>query len=243
MSKVLPAAGTYPAKTNGKMVVYETQSGALCVAVPVVLTGVDWSGKTTITIAKKDGTLQTRSIDNMKQIFGWDGANPFDLEDMETAEIAFTIVGEHENYIPEGKSEEVTVFKIKWINPINAGAQMPQPVQDRKAVLSKWGSKFKAIATPSKANPVKKVVPVEDDDDGDIAPVPVPVKVIAPRPVAKAPRVSSGEEIWTKLCEKHNGLPEDQIGEIYYAPQDELFNGRNDLSPVEWGQVADKLGI
>jgi hypothetical protein len=63
------------------------------------------------------------------------------------------------------------------------------------------------------------------------------------RPAAKTPRVSSGEEIWTKLCEKYNGLPEDQIGEIYYAPQDELFNGRNDLSPTEWGQIADKLGI
>lgn len=239
--KAIPNPGTYPAQTAGTMVVYETENGALCVAIPVKITGgteVAWQGKHTVTLAKSDGTLQKKSIDTMKKVFGWDGVNPFDLEDLDTAEMNFEIVGEHSAFTPAGETEEVITFKIQWLNPVGGSTNMPEKI-DRKTALAKWGSKFKAISGgTATAKPAVK-------------PAAAPAKPVVAGPpgrgkaeAKKEVRTSTGEDVWAKLVEGNPKEDESVLGEKYYAAQYKVAPDANgELTPEQWGEVLTELGL
>src|SRR6185312_17412055 len=113
MSRQLPAPGDYRAKANGPIIIYETDSGALCAAIPVVLTNSDvpWSGKHTVTLASRDGTIQTKNIENLKKVFGWNGQDPFWLafeddgatpRNFSETEFELADCKHDDSYIPEG---------------------------------------------------------------------------------------------------------------------------------------------
>ena len=242
--KAIPNPGTYPAACSGAMVVYETESGALCVAVPVKITGgteVAWQGKHTVTLVKKDGALNLKSIETMKKVFGWDGLNPFDLEDLDTSGVDFEIVGEHENYLPDGETEERTSFKIQWLNPIGGSTNMPEKVEDRKALLAKFGSKFKAVSSkPAASKPAASAAPSK----------PAPAKAppagppSRPRTAAGQKRTSTSDEVWAALVKTNPDENETTLGEKFYAAQDEVAPEANgELTPVQWGAVAESLGV
>lgn len=252
MSKQLLAPGNYPARTNAKMVVYETEkTGSLCVAVPLNVVDAEgvaiWAGKTTITLGKADGTLMTKSIENLKKCFPeWDGVNPFGLEEIEPGVNELSIVGEHEDYTPEATDENpdpqsVTSFKVKWLNPPGgSGASMKEPLDEasRKKVLTKWGGKFKAIGTAPKA-----AVPAAK-------PAAAPTKPAAKAPPSRKPaakaadRTSSQEEVWTLLKKANEDESDDTLAAKFYEAQDEVAPGANGgLTDEQWGAVADKLGV
>ncbi len=253
--RAIPNPGEYPAKTNGKMVVYETDEGALCVAIPVALTNseVAWSGKHTATIGTREGELKTKTIANLKKIFPeWDGVNPFLLEDMDTSAIDFSIVGEHSEYTPAGESEPVTTFKIIFLNPPGGSANMPEPVAERKAVLTKWSGKFKANAP---AQPAKKAAPTTT---ASAAGKPTASSGATSKPASSGPpsrrsnatsamaRTSSAEEVWKAFSESkaNEGKNDDELGPVFYGAQDEVAPGANgELTPAQWGEVANKLGV
>lgn len=197
MSRQIPNAGTYRARCSGPVVIYESpKTKALCAALPVMLVAAEgfpcevaWSGKHTVTIVKGDGTVQQRSLDTLKKVFGWDGLDPFWLSDQDLSEIEFEIVGEHETYQPDPtetdpEPEARLVFKIKWLNAPGESAQMPEAA-DRKTVLAKFGSKFRALAggkaiTPkpagAKPTPAAKPEPADQDGDNVDEPTPAPAK-------------------------------------------------------------------
>lgn len=255
MSKQLLAPGNYPAKTNAKMVVYETEkTGSLCVAVPVSAYDAEgnviWQGKTTITLGKADGTLMTKSIENLKKCFPeWDGVNPFGLEEIEAGVNELSIVGEHEDYTPEATDENpdpqpVTSFKIKWLNPPGGGAAaMKEPLgeADRKKVLTKWSGKFKAIAgKPAAAatKPAAASTPPAKPAAAKAPPTP------PSRKPAKAARSSSQEEVWTSLKKANAEATDEEMAEKFYAAQDEVAPGANgELTAEQWGEVAAKLEV
>ena len=255
MSKTLLAAGTYPAKTNAKMVVYEADSGSLCAAVPLNALSPDgeiiWSGKTTITLGKSDGTLMTKAIENLKKCFPeWGGQDPFVLEEIEPGANDLSIVGEHETYTPKPTDEDpdpqpVETFKVKWLNPPGgSGAAMKEPLDEagRKKVLTKWGGKFKAggSAPAAKAAPAKAAptAPAKPAPKG--APTPPSRK-----PAAKTEtRSSSQEEVWTLLKKANEDETDEALAEKFYAAQDEVVPGANgEMTAEQWGEVAEKLGV
>jgi len=255
MSNLIPA-GNYPAKTNAKMVVYEAESGSLCVAVPLNALSPEgavlWTGKTTITLGKADGTLMTKAIANLKKCFpDWDSSNPFALEDIEAGQHELEIVGEHESYTPRATDEDpdpqpMDVFKVKWLNPPGGGSvAMKEPLDEasRKKVLTKWGGKFKAVsgkpaapaaaaAKPAAAAPAKAA----------------PAKASPPTPPSRKPaakaRTSSQEETWALLKKANPDDSDDDLAAKYYAAQDEVAPGANgELTPEQWGEVAAKLEV
>ena len=256
MSKTLLAAGTYPAKTNAKMVVYEADSGSLCVAVPLNALSPDgeiiWSGKTTITLGKSDGTLMTKAIENLKKCFPeWGGQDPFALEEIEPGVNDLSIVGEHETYTPRATDEDpdpqpVETFKVKWLNPPGgSGAAMKEPLDEasRKKVLTKWGGKFKAGGSA----PAAKTVAPAAKPAATTAP---PAKKAPPTPPSRKPaakaatRSSSQEEVWTLLKKANEDETDEALAEKFYAAQDEVAPGANgEMTAEQWGEVADKLGV
>jgi hypothetical protein len=77
----IPNEGKYVCKLNGQIVIYEASTGSLCGAVPCVMVDSGFTFKHTLVLVKSDGTIQTRTTDTLKSVFGWDGTDPFSLMD------------------------------------------------------------------------------------------------------------------------------------------------------------------
>ena len=246
----LPNAGTHRARLGGQIVIYETGEGALCAAIPVAIQGEGWvwTGKHTATIVKKDGTIQTKTVDTLKQVFGWDGLDPFWLMDADLSQAEFDVVGEHEEYTPD-EGEPRMQFKIKWLNaPGASGMRMPEAA-DRKSVLAKFGTQFRALsgAKPAAAAKPKATPKQEGEAEPELPAAPTPPKKGSPPAAKKAPGKTAGgqpptatmEEAWQALCTANPKMSEDKQGELWYAKLDEMFPGVQpaDLSIQQWGQV------
>lgn len=245
------------------MVVYEAKSGALCVAIPVMLMtpGVHWSGKATVTLGKSNGEIQEKNIASLRKVFpAWDGSDPFALESIELApegQPEFDVVGEIEPYQPEPTETDpdpapVDTFKIQWVNPLGSSARMPEKVSDQSKVLSKWGQKFRAVAsgkaapavTAPKAAPAK-AAPAK-------APAPPAAAAPAPRGRAAAPaapvaaRTSTAEDAWANWAKATASMDADERTNKFYDAQDAVVGNDQhggELTPEQWGAVEAHLGV
>lgn len=229
----LPQPGTHCAKLAGPIVIYETEKGALCAALPVKLFGeVAWTGKHTMTLAKSDGTIQEKTIQTLKQVFGWDGQDPFWLSDTDLTGADFEVVGEHEEYQPPD-GEAKMVFKIQWLNPIGGtGAKMPTPA-DRKSVAAKYGAKLRALSG-------KPVTPTPKPATPKAAQPELPKPPTKPAPVAPpSGPPATMEETWQSLIKSNPGKTEQELGIRWWETMEAMFPGKNNsqLTPVEWGQL------
>lgn len=255
-NKILPKPGTYQARRNAGIVVYESDSGALCAALPYSLLNSDvaFSNKHTITLAKSDGTLQMRTLENLKAIFGdaFDISNPFTLEDMPLGpegqpefECADCFIDD--SYIPEGASAPLLTFKVQWINPLGGSSGNMPDKANRDEVLKKWGKKFQIIAKAPAKTVAKPAGVAKPEPAAENPAVKAPTRK---PPIIKSARVSSAEEVSTLLAKKLFNTEElteaqqDEHAKAYYDAMDALF-GVNVTAetPEQFGQLADKLGI
>ena len=235
----IPQEGKYVCKLNGQVVIYEASTGSLCGAVPCVMVSPTpgtpppanegFVFKHTMVLVKADGTIQTKTTDTLKAVFGWDGVDPFWLMDSSVdggpmRSVEFEIVGG-----PETGDKGGLYFKSQWLNPLGGGMKTP-PAADRRSVLAKYGGKFAALAS-SAATPAK-------------APV---------TPAAKAPPVPKGpptapppgaptatmEEAWAALNEAQAGKPAEVLEKMWFNTIARVFPNKSntDLKPHEWGKL------
>jgi len=224
----VPQEGKYVCKLNGQMVIYEASTGSLCAAVPCVIADTGFTFKHTLVLVKSDGTIQIKSTDTLKAVFGWDGVDPFWLMDNSEdggpmRDVEFDIVGG-----PDTSEKGTLYFKSQWLNPLGSGMKTP-PAADRRAVLAKYGRKFQALsasATPATvpAAPATKSLPV---------PKAAPM---APPPGAPA---ATMEEAWAALNEAQTGQPPEAVESIWFETIARLFPNKSntDLKPHEWGKL------
>lgn len=241
---------SYPARRSGAIVVGESKQGALMVYIPFTLTGgIAFSGNQSVCIGTKDGTLQDRAIENLRDIFGWTTENPFDLQRIEIPEgdaPEFVLADYHnEPYVPQGKSEEVDSYKFRWLNKLGSGVTAATD-EDETAALAKWGKKFSsAPSTPKKEKPT----PTSSSPSNKM-----PAAKAAPKravPTAKKEvRKESAESVMALLAKKHGADENDadamqKLGDEHFFPaQDKLFGANVSAETSEqWGQVADSLGL
>lgn len=219
----LPEPGTYAAQLNGGIVIYETDKGALCAALPIKIDG--WNGKHTMTIVKADGTVQQRTVQTLKDVFSWDGADPFWLSDNDLSACEFEIVGVHEDYDKDGETK--TGFKIQWLNPVGGGGgtKMPEPA-DRKTVLAKFGAKLRALSGG------KQVVP----------PKPAAKPAVPPAKPSSTFPPCTMTEAYAVCLANHDGN-EQSAGVAWYAAMDSLFPGKNnsELTDADFGRLKAHL--
>jgi hypothetical protein len=227
------------------MVVYESDKGALCLAVPYCIAVADeatYTGKTTVTIVKGDGEVMTRSVENLKKVFGWDGQDPFWLTETDLTNVEFDVVGEQEQYVPPEGEPRIT-FRVKYLNPPGGGMQMPQSA-DRKSILAKYGSKFRALAGPTKPAPAApKPAPKKEEEKP--APEKPSAKKSPPGRSAVSPSVTAPtttmDEAWAACQAANPQLDEEQQGEVWYAKVEEMFPGKtnSDLSIQQFDKLKE----
>jgi hypothetical protein len=230
----IPQEGKYVCKLNGQLVIYEASTGSLCGAVPCVMVGsatpanIGFAFKHTLVLVKADGTIQTKTTDTLKAVFGWDGVDPFWLMDNSEdgkpmRSVEFEIVGG-----PETGDKGGVYFKSQWLNPLGGGMKTPAAA-DRRSVLAKHGSKFAALAgvaatAPKGAPAVSKGPPVP--------------KGAAVLPPPGAPTATM-EEAWAALNEAQPGKPADVLEKMWFDTIARLFPNKSntDLKPHEWGKL------
>ena len=231
----LPQEGKYVCKLNGPLVIYEASTGSLCGAVPCAMVAAPpahegFTFKHTLVLVKADGTIQTKTADTLKAVFGWDGADPFWLMDNSVdggamRDVEFEIVGG-----PETGDKGGQYFKSQWLNPLGGGMKTPTAA-DRRSVLAKYGSKFQALAGSS-ATPANPAAPKSPS---------VPPSRTAARPTTPPPQGAAAtmEEAWATLNEAQAGKPSEAIEKVWFDTIARLFPNKSntDLKPHEWGRL------
>jgi hypothetical protein len=248
----IPSPGTYAGEISGTPVVHIASTGSLCLTIPIRLkeSQIPWSGRHTFTLINKTGEPMTKTVDNLKDVFGWDGQDPYWFSEADLKDVAFDIVGEHETYTPKTPTDEnpdcndTTVFNSKWINkPGASGVKMPE-MADRKEIMAKFGAKFRAMAGV-KSTPAKKAEPAK-------AAAPTPAKASAPAPKKPAPKSADAsapsctmDDAYSAIYTALNaaGKTEDEINEAWYARMEELFPAKagETYSLQNWATIRDSF--
>ena len=231
----IPNEGKYVCKLNAPLVIYEASTGSLCGAVPCVVVDSGFTFKHTMVLVKADGTIQTKTTDTLKSVFGWDGVDPFWLMDNSEdggamRSVEFEIVGG-----PETGDKGGQYFKSQWLNPLGGGLKTPAAA-NRQSVLAKYGNKFQALASsaaePRPGTSGKSAPPVARTSQRNVPTTPPPSKSPMPAP-------ASMEEAWAQLNESNPGKDGAVIEKIWFDTIAQLFPNKSntDLKPHEWGKL------
>ncbi len=237
----IPQEGKYVCKLNGQLVIYEASTGSLCGAVPCVIVDTGFVFKHTLVLVKADGTIQTKTTDTLKAVFGWDGVDPFWLMDNSVdggpmRSVEFEIVGG-----PETGDKGGVYFKSQWLNPVGGGMRTPMAA-DRRSVLAKYGSKFQALAVSNQSSVSSNQSPGRSNQSsvGSSAATKVP-PVPKVRPTSPPPGAATAtmEEAWAALNEANVGKDAATMEKLWFDTIARLFPNKSntDLKPHEWGKL------
>ena len=230
----IPNEGKYVCKLNGQLVIYEAPTGSLCAAVPSVMVDSGFTFKHTMVLVKADTTILTKTVDTLKAVFGWDGADPFWLMENSADEgalrsVEFEIVGG-----PETGDKGGQYFKSQWLNPLGGGMKTPVAA-NRESVMAKYGGKFKALAGVADQKPEVR------GQNGHSGRAPLKPAPLAPPPVAHGgpPKGATMEEAWAALNENNPGKDGAAIEKIWFDTIAKLFPNKSntDLKLHEWGRL------
>jgi hypothetical protein len=238
--------GTYGARP-GQARVYENDNGSLVLCMEVQIEGGPVL-KSYHTLAKADGTLMTRTIDNLKAWSGWDGTDPFWFADNDLTGFAVEVVIENQ----PGRMDPTRMYPtVKWVNPPGGGAGGGMAESgDRRAILAKYGGKLRANAggVPAAVRPAPRVEVGGSRVEGalPVARTVVPSPAPAPRPIPRPPAVATAaaaktsdmNACWGLMCELCGKMPKAQLEQEWFAAVG-IIEGKDqaDMTPEEWGRV------
>jgi len=188
-------------------------------------------------LEKKDGSLNTITLDSLKSALGWDGRDPFWLQETDLSEHPVQLKLAFEEY--NGR----TRLKVQYLNPYGStggGAVTKADGAAKTAIRNRLGSKLRALAGPAQPTAAKPAAP----------PKLPPAKPKAPAAPAQAPPESESgaeatmEEAWQEFIKHCDGEKWDQeaVEKEWYRILAELFPGKqpDELSPIEWAAMRDQ---
>ena len=261
------ADGTYAARP-GAASVYESQGGALVLALVVKLTdGPEL--KSYHTLVNKDGVINTRTVDNLKAWSGWDGADPFWFMERDLSAVDVEVVIANE----PGYSDPTRMYpKVKWVNPPGGGMGGVPDAADRRTVLAKYGAKFRALsggvpasAAPTAGKPAAMATngltaatgrgysdaagpafatPPADKPAAPPYPNPAPPTArLAPPVPTRAPTNAGSTQAaaWGKLCQLGARLTSENRETVWFACVDATGMDQVDMTPAGWAQVTANI--
>ena len=182
-------------------------------------------------LEKKDGSLNTNTIDSLKAALGWDGRDPFWLQDADLSETAVQLKLGFEEY--QGRQR----IKVRFLNPYGSDAGGISRADDtgRRSIGNRLGSKLRALAGGTPANAPKPAGKPQP-------PVrPTPPQAAAPQAptAAKQPEPATMEQAWEEFCKHCSGgkWTAEAAEAEWFRIIAELFPGRQpgELTEADWG--------
>ena len=207
-------AGTYMATPTGEASVYENEKGNLILCMEFHCEGEALRYYTALYTAN-DG-VNTRAVETLKAIFGWDGIDFFWFVDhaaeLQAREVEVVIE------MRPGREGDRLFPSIRYLNEPGGSGGLPE-AGDRNALLAKYSAKFRAVAggTPS-------------------APPKPPAANTPPPPQAPpAPDVEPSDQmtVWQRHCEL-GGTEKDWFNVLTKAVPGV---DQGDFTPAQWGQA------
>jgi len=226
--------GRYPAHPTGNVHVGDHENGCLICNMEFafdaggIITNTFW-------LTTKDGSINTKTIDKLKEIFKWDGADPFWFEDhaAELVEIPVELTVENETYI--GKDEQQhTAPKVKYVDPVGGSSGgMKIANSDRKSLMSKYGAKLRAVSGGTPA--AKKATPPPAPKQPDL-----PTPPAVPK---KAVLLSDMNACWKALNEAMADKTRAEVEAKWFEIIKDACGDKQqaDYDPQDWGAVMAKL--
>jgi len=210
-------------------------------------------------LEKKDGSLNTVTIDALKDALGWDGRDPFWLQETDLSQHPVQVKLALEEY--GGK----TRMKVQYLNPFGStggGGVTKADDATRRSITNRINSKLRALAgpAPAPAKPAGKPAPkpaagsaatpklppakpkAQPATPPPAAPTPEPAPVEAPAD----PQASDMDGAWRAFCTAYEsmgpkGTPEDREQQ-WFSAISRLFPGKqpDELTPAEWAAMRDE---
>ncbi len=189
----------------------------------------------TFWLTTKDGAVNTRAIETIKEVFGWDGTDPFWLEDhaSELVEIPVELVIENETFTGNDQKEH-TVPKVKWVNPVGGGSGGAKIANaDRKALLAKYGAKLRAVSGGTQS-PKKQVPQSAPPKEPELQPPESPKKPAPP---------SSMNDCWKAITDAMKDSPRAEVEAKWFEIIKAVHGDKpqTEYTPADWGEVMAKL--
>ncbi len=187
-------------------------------------------------------SLNTVTIDALKAALGWDGRDPFWLQETDLAEHAVQVKLGFEEY--GGK----TRIKVQYLNPFGStggGGVSKADDATRRTIGNRLGSKLRALSgpvpAPTKLPPAR---PKAQPTAPQTAPAPKPEPAPPPAETPRDPASAAMDEAWAEFCTSCPPPKWDQAaveGE-WFRILAELFPGKqpDELSPTEWAVMRDE---
>ncbi len=227
--------GRYPGRPTGDASVYENEKRSLVLAMDIMVEGLELRWWCTLA-TEKDG-INVRNIEHLKECFdGWDGVDPFWFQDNAAALPDYSLEVTIE-LRPGTKNPQRLFPSIQYVDPPGK-AREEMPVGDRRALLSKYGAKFRAIAggasaphrPPQHVHTNPRTAPGKSHARGAVPAT--PSRQYTPPP-------STEEGCWTRWCEQKPTLTEKELQEGWFSMLDRLMPGKatGDYTPEDWGCV------
>jgi hypothetical protein len=228
------AKGNYAATTKAATV-YE-KNGKLLLMLAFDVSGTEMKKATVLTEA--DGSLNTKNLERMREVFNWDGIDPYWFIENATAGLPCEVEVEMK---PGFNDPTKSYPNINWINKAGGGgSEMPAPA-DRKSTLAKYGSKFRAVAGPQPVG-VKPATPVAPP----AKPTPPPAPPSAPAPRRPAPPTATVvhatlAECWEMMTTRYPSLSQDAMTDKWYGFIDATGMDQADMTPEGWDKVKASI--
>ena len=187
-------------------------------------------------LEKRDGSINTVTVENLKEAFGWDGRDLLWLKNADFANLTVQVKLEYQTY--QGKNGSKTNLKVRYVNAEHSsgGGGVPRASDDTiKAMSLRLGSKLRALAggTPA-ATPKPNGKPV--------APPAKPKTPVAP-PAAQSAKTVTMQQAWEKFAVECPATWQDKDREEeWFRILAELFPGKETdaLKPADWAVVLEQ---
>jgi hypothetical protein len=185
-------------------------------------------------LEKRDGTLNTVTIDSLKSAFGWDGRDPFWLQDSDFDGHFVQVKLAFETY------DNKTRLKVQYVDAENATPTGVPQADDaaRRSIGTRLGSKFRANAggTPAPA-------PKPNTGSRPTPPKPKPAATPSAPQAAPAPAAQglTMQQVWEAFVKASpEGYSAEQVEDEWFRRLGEVFPDRQpeQLTPQEWARFA-----
>ena len=173
-------------------------------------------------LEKKDGALNTFTLDKLKAAFGWDGRDPGWLQEADMSETVVQITLGYEHYNNQDR------IKVQFVDHEDTTASgVPHADETvRRAIRTRLGPKLRSLAGGSPGSS--------------------PRPAGRPRP-PKAPSTAKAaestlEKAWaafTDACQEVNVTEQEEMEGLWFRILSELFPNKqpDELTPADWGVV------
>lgn len=184
-------------------------------------------------LEQKNGAINTITVDQLKDAFGWDGRDPLWLQDSDFSQLVVQVKLEYEQY--QSRNGMKTTLKVRYVDAADSGGRGGVPKADadaRKSLSTRLGSKLRALVGGTPANAPKP--------QGKPTAPPPAKAATAPKPAAKTATMQQAWEAFAKECPK-NWTAKDVESE-WFRVLGELFPDTqlDTLSPAQWAAVIEQ---